>query len=70
MSFFLHCMGLAQVHRWFVERVITPIAITWAKTFLMSGLVNPFTFTLQLILFPVLLMYCWGVLSTTACDYC
>lgn len=70
MSFFLHCMGLAQVHRWFVERVITPIAITWAKTFQMSGLVNPFTFTLQLILFPVLLMYCWGVLSTTACDYC
>mmetsp|Transcript_16191 Transcript_16191/g.26491 ORF Transcript_16191/g.26491 Transcript_16191/m.26491 type:complete len:221 (-) Transcript_16191:996-1658(-) len=66
MSFFLHCMGLAQAHAWFVEHVITRIAITWAKAFHMTGLVNPFTFTLQLILFPVLLMYCCGVLSTTA----
>mmetsp|Transcript_10769 Transcript_10769/g.18349 ORF Transcript_10769/g.18349 Transcript_10769/m.18349 type:complete len:245 (+) Transcript_10769:92-826(+) len=66
MSFFLHCMGLAQAHAWFVEHVITRIAITWAKAFHMTGLVNPFTFTLQLILFPVLLMYCWGVMSTTA----
>lgn len=66
MSFFLHCMGLAQAHAWFVEHVITRIAITWAKAFHMTGLVNPFTFTLQLILFPALLMYCWGVMSTTA----
>ncbi|KAL7450267.1 hypothetical protein ACHAWC_002219 [Mediolabrus comicus] len=59
LSFFLHCMGLAQMHAWFVERVVTPVAITWSRAFAATGLVNPFTFMLQLILFPVLLLYLW-----------
>eukprot|EP00573_Skeletonema_grethae_P005908 CAMPEP_0201697692 /NCGR_PEP_ID=MMETSP0578-20130828/12456_1 /ASSEMBLY_ACC=CAM_ASM_000663 /TAXON_ID=267565 /ORGANISM="Skeletonema grethea, Strain CCMP 1804" /LENGTH=238 /DNA_ID=CAMNT_0048183933 /DNA_START=82 /DNA_END=798 /DNA_ORIENTATION=+ len=62
LSFFLHCVGLAQMHAWFMERVVTPFAIVWAKAYNMSGLVNPFTFLLQLILFPVLLMYYLQVL--------
>ena len=59
LSFFLHCMGLAQMHAWFVENVVTPVAITWSRAFAATGLVNPFTFMLQLILFPVLLVYLW-----------
>jgi hypothetical protein len=62
LSFFLHCVGLAQVHAGLVEHVITPLSVMWAKAYHKSGLVNPFTFILQLILFPVLLMYCWGIL--------
>mmetsp|Transcript_6274 Transcript_6274/g.10486 ORF Transcript_6274/g.10486 Transcript_6274/m.10486 type:complete len:238 (+) Transcript_6274:101-814(+) len=62
LSFFLHCFGLAQLHAWFVEQVMTPLTIVWAKAYHNSGLVNPFTFMLQLILFPVLLMYYWGIL--------
>lgn len=61
LSFFFHCMGLSQLHGWVVERVVTPMTMRWAKAYHMSGLVNPFTFLLQLILFPVLLMYCWGM---------
>ncbi|KAL3781546.1 hypothetical protein HJC23_000031 [Cyclotella cryptica] len=30
MSFFLHCMGLAQLQAWAVERLITPMAVSWA----------------------------------------
>lgn len=66
MSFFLHCMGIAQASAWFVERVVTPIAIFWAKIYQKTGMVNPLTFILQLILFPVLLVHLWGVLSHTA----
>ncbi|KAL7444685.1 hypothetical protein ACHAXM_010893 [Skeletonema potamos] len=62
LSFFLHCVGLAQVHGWLVESVITPFSIMWAKAYHNSGLVNPFTFMLQLLLLPLLLMYCWAVL--------
>ena len=64
LSFFLHCMGLAQIHAWCVETVITPIAVVWAKTYIRSGLVNPFTFMLQLILFPMIVMYCLGFLPS------
>ena len=57
MSFFLHCLGLAQMHAWFVENVITPVAIVWAKTFHATGLVNPFTFLLQLLIVPLAVIY-------------
>jgi hypothetical protein len=62
MSFFLHCMGLAQVHAWWVESVITPLALVWAKAFYATGWVNPFTFLLQLLLIPVLLvcLFLWA----------
>lgn len=66
MSFFLHCMGVAQAHAWFMEHVITPIAVAWAKAYRSTGLVNPFTFMLQLVLFPVLVMYCRNAMSTIA----
>ena len=62
LSFFLHCVGLAKVHALFVEFVLTPLAIVWAKAYCKTCLVNPFTFLLQLILFPVLFMYYWGIL--------
>lgn len=54
MSFFLHCMGLAQGHAWMVERVITPVAVAWARAYHASGLVNPFTFLFQLMIVPLL----------------
>lgn len=57
MSFFLHCMGLAQGHRWFVEKVITPFAMTWARAYHASGLVNPFTFLLQLVVVLFVLLH-------------
>lgn len=56
MSFFLHCMGLAQAHMWIVEKILTPVVLCWAKIFYKTGLVNPFTFFLQLIV-PVALIY-------------
>ena len=61
MSFFLHCMGLAQLHAWAVERLITPVAVAWAKVYLASGLVCPFTFMMQLLIFPcAMYWYFWG----------
>lgn len=62
MSFFLHCMGLAQAQAWLVERVITPLVLVWAKAFYASGLVNPFTFLIQLLVVPFLFIYwfLWG----------
>lgn len=57
MSFFLHCMGLAQAHLWVVENVLTPVVLSWAKLFHYSGLVNPFTFLIQLLIVPLALMY-------------
>jgi len=57
MSFFLHCLGMAQAHAWLVEKVITPLALSWAKAFHASGLANPFTFLLQLLIVPLALMY-------------
>ncbi|KAL7531290.1 hypothetical protein ACHAXR_003954 [Thalassiosira sp. AJA248-18] len=57
MSFFLHCMGLAGLQAWLVESVITPLVLVWARMFHDSGLVNPFTFLLQLMIVLVLFMY-------------
>eukprot|EP00584_Thalassiosira_punctigera_P010674 CAMPEP_0172535416 /NCGR_PEP_ID=MMETSP1067-20121228/7435_1 /TAXON_ID=265564 ORGANISM="Thalassiosira punctigera, Strain Tpunct2005C2" /NCGR_SAMPLE_ID=MMETSP1067 /ASSEMBLY_ACC=CAM_ASM_000444 /LENGTH=252 /DNA_ID=CAMNT_0013320349 /DNA_START=200 /DNA_END=955 /DNA_ORIENTATION=- len=57
LSFFLHCMGLAQGHAWVTENLITPFALAWAKAFYASGLANPFTFVLQLLLVPCALIY-------------
>ncbi len=57
MSFFLHCMGLAQAHALIIERVITPVAVVWARCFFAIGIVNPFTFLVQLLLVPTLLVY-------------
>mmetsp|Transcript_30276 Transcript_30276/g.62655 ORF Transcript_30276/g.62655 Transcript_30276/m.62655 type:complete len:266 (+) Transcript_30276:281-1078(+) len=57
MSFFLHCMGLAQAHAWVVERLITPMAVVWARCFLATGIVNPFTFLVQLLFVPTILVY-------------
>jgi len=52
MSFYLHCLGLAQAHAWLVGKV-TPIILVWAKFFYATGLVNPLTFLLNL-LAPIL----------------
>ena len=57
LSFFLHCLGVAQGHAWVVEQVITPIAVLWAKAYHASGWVNPFTFLLQLMIGPALLWW-------------
>lgn len=57
LSFFLHCIGLAQAHAWLVENVITPVAVVWAKAYHATGLVNPFTFLLQLLIVPLALVY-------------
>lgn len=57
MCFFLHCLGIAQAHAWFVESVITPIALVWARAYTATGLVNPFTFLLQLLIVPLALIY-------------
>ena len=57
MSFFLQCMGIAQAHAWLVESVITPLALIWARAYHASGLVNPFTFLLQLLILPIALTY-------------
>ena len=56
-SFYLHCMGLAQGHAWVVENVITPMVMKWARAYHASGLVNPFTFLLQLMIVPLALLY-------------
>jgi hypothetical protein len=57
MSFFLHCMGLAQAQAWMVERIITPSALVWARSYHASGAVNPFTFLFQLLIVPLSLAY-------------
>lgn len=57
MSFFLHCLGVAQAHAWFVKNIITPFALVWAKAFHASGLVNPLTFLLQLMIMPMIVIY-------------
>ena len=56
LGFFLHCVGLARLHAKMVE-LITPLAITWAKAFWATGLVNPATFVMQLILFPIIMYF-------------
>jgi hypothetical protein len=57
MSFFLHCMGLAQARAWLVERIITPFVLLWARLYFASGFVNPFTFLLQFLIVPISLIY-------------
>lgn len=57
LSFFLHCMGVAQWHACVMEWVVTPVAICWAKAFRATGLVNPFTFFIQLMALPLALVY-------------
>lgn len=57
VSFFLHCMGVVQAQAWFMERVVTPVVLVWAKAYNASGLVNPFTFMLQLMIGPLALVY-------------
>ncbi len=47
MSFFLHCLGAEQIHRFIIQNLITPPAKVWANAFLNSGFANPFTFLLQ-----------------------
>ena len=57
LSFFLHCLGLAQGHAWWVETVVTPLALAWARAYHASGLAGPATFLLQLIVVPMALLY-------------
>lgn len=59
-SFFLHCMGLEQAQAWFMEKVVTPLVMVWARAFYASGLANPFTFLLQLMIVPFALIF-WFV---------
>lgn len=49
--FFLHCFGIIDGWRWFVGNIVTPPAGLWAKMFLATGYVNPFTFWAQIFLF-------------------
>lgn len=57
ISFFLHCLGVAQMNKWFVEKILTPCVLVWAKSFHGTGLVNPFTFLLQLLILPLAVAY-------------
>ena len=50
-SFFLHCMGIERIWRFMIGNVLTPPARLWAKLYFMTGLVNPFTFIAQIIVF-------------------
>ncbi|KAL7539959.1 hypothetical protein ACHAWF_006555, partial [Thalassiosira exigua] len=56
-SFFLHCLGIAQAHAWFMQNAITPFVLLWAKAYHASGLVNPVTFLMQLMIVPLALLY-------------
>lgn len=60
LSFYLHCVGLAQAHASLVE-ALTPIIVAWARAFHGTGFVNPFTFLLNLLLGPLLI--CWYFFS-------
>ena len=48
MSFFLHCLGIIQLHRWFSGHVLTPFAVFWMRLYKATGLVNPVTFLAQI----------------------
>ena len=52
LSFFLHCIGAVNVHRWFVANILTPIALCWMNIFQAIGIVHPITFLLILLLVP------------------
>jgi hypothetical protein len=57
MSFFLHCLGMVQLHRWICANVLTPFAVRWMRLFKATGCVNPFTFIFQVLLMMWLLYY-------------
>jgi hypothetical protein len=54
-SFFLHCLGVERIWRWTIANLLTPPARLWAKAYVKSGMVNPFTFVAQIVLFV------WGI---------
>jgi len=54
-SFFLHCMGIEGLWRWTIGNVLTPPAKMWARAYMATGWVNPFTFLAQIVLFA------WGI---------
>ncbi|KAG8467019.1 hypothetical protein KFE25_000335 [Diacronema lutheri] len=51
LGFYLHCLGLHAAHGWLSRRVLTPAVVTWAKAYVASGVVHPFTFLLQVAFF-------------------
>ena len=63
LTFFLHCLGLAQLHAWFVEWIVTPIVLVWAKAYFKTGLVCPLTFFIQLVFVPLLCYWYSGGLN-------
>jgi hypothetical protein len=48
MSFFLHCLGIVQLHRWVSGNIITPFAMCWMRVYRATGLVHPITFLGQI----------------------
>lgn len=48
MSFFLHCLGIIQIHRWVSGNILTPFAVRWMRLFKATGLVHPITFLAQI----------------------
>jgi hypothetical protein len=48
MSFFLHCLGIIQLHRWISGNLITPFAVAWMRAYRATGLVHPTTFLAQI----------------------
>jgi len=48
MSFFLNCIGIMQLHRWFSGNILTPFAVSWMKLYKATGLVHPLTFLAQI----------------------
>ncbi len=48
MSFFLHCLGIMQLHRWISGNVLTPFAICWMRVYKATGTVHPITFLVQI----------------------
>mmetsp|Transcript_3561 Transcript_3561/g.4708 ORF Transcript_3561/g.4708 Transcript_3561/m.4708 type:complete len:207 (-) Transcript_3561:83-703(-) len=50
MSFFLHCLGVIQLHRWVSGNVLTPFAIRWMRVYKATRLVHPITFLAQITL--------------------
>jgi hypothetical protein len=59
MRFFLHCLGLAQLHSWCIAHIMTPCAYLWMRLYRATGLIHPLTFLAQLFLFPYAIYYCY-----------
>lgn len=64
MSFFLHVLGLQNLHRFLIGNVLTPPARIWAQCFLKSGMAHPLTFLFQLFLFIYILYYLLFIYKT------